>query len=96
MRNDQVIVGQDVKRLRSALGMSQQQLATMLGLSTVTVSRWEGDHSVPRGYGAIAVGMLLRLVRRIPKDQIREDLSVAATKEEVVVTLVRLLDQASV
>lgn len=36
-------------RLRRKLGLSQEQMARLLGVSFVTVNRWEGGHSAPTG-----------------------------------------------
>lgn len=37
----------DLKRIRQKLGVTQEQLAQILGASFVSVNRWEGGHSVP-------------------------------------------------
>lgn len=38
----------EFKRLREALGLTQDQLAAELGVHRVTVARWEtGEHKVP-------------------------------------------------
>lgn len=37
----------DLKRIRLKLGVTQEQLAQILGASFVSVNRWEGGHSVP-------------------------------------------------
>ena len=34
---------------RKKLGLSQEQMARLLGVSFVTVNRWEGGHSSPTG-----------------------------------------------
>lgn len=44
------VSGQDVKDMRLALGLSQDDLAGMLGVKQPTIARWEqGERSVPRG-----------------------------------------------
>src|SRR5581483_3689796 len=35
--------------IRKKLGLSQEQTARLLGVSFVTVNRWEGGHSSPAG-----------------------------------------------
>ena len=35
--------------IRSKLGMSQEQMARLLGVSFASVNRWEGGHSSPTG-----------------------------------------------
>ena len=42
-------IGQVLKRLRSKLDFSQEQLAAKLGVSFATVNRWENEHVTPRG-----------------------------------------------
>lgn len=37
----------DIKILREALGLSQEQLARHLGVSFMTISRWERGHAKP-------------------------------------------------
>lgn len=37
----------EIKTLREALGLSQEQLARHLGVSFMTISRWERGHSKP-------------------------------------------------
>jgi transcriptional regulator with XRE-family HTH domain len=38
-----------VGRIRNALGLSQEQMARLLGVSFASVNRWEGGHSAPTG-----------------------------------------------
>ena len=38
-----------LKRLRNALGLSQLQLAEILGIDPKCISRYETEHLVPRG-----------------------------------------------
>lgn len=35
--------------IRKKLGLSQEQMARLIGVSFVTVNRWEGGHSSPTG-----------------------------------------------
>ena len=35
--------------IRKALGLSQEQMARLLGVSFASVNRWEGGHSAPTG-----------------------------------------------
>jgi DNA-binding transcriptional regulator YiaG len=43
--NGHAKVSPRVRDIRKKLGLTQQQFATYLGLSTVSVSRWEHDHT---------------------------------------------------
>lgn len=38
-----------LKAVRNRLGLSQEQMARLLGVSFVSVNRWEGGHSSPAG-----------------------------------------------
>ena len=49
----------DIKRLRGALGMTQEEIARALGVSWITVSRWERGVSQP---SSLAFQQLQRLV----------------------------------
>ena len=40
--------GPDIKKLRLELGRSQKQLADLLGVSVITVCRWETAGKIPR------------------------------------------------
>lgn len=49
-----------VRRLRKRLGLTQEEFAHRLGVSWVTVSRWEQGHSAPRGLSEKALDALSR------------------------------------
>jgi DNA-binding transcriptional regulator YiaG len=52
--------GRELKRRRTRLGYSQPQFAAVLGVSEMTVSRWErGVHRIPR-----AVALLIRQMKK--------------------------------
>ena len=40
---------QHLTTIRKKLGLSQEQMARLLGVSFTTVNRWEGGHSSPTG-----------------------------------------------
>lgn len=46
-----ILVGERLRQLRTRLGLSQEALAQLLGVSFTTVNRWESDRQVsgPRG-----------------------------------------------
>ena len=55
------MTGQTLKRHRIRLGHSQQELAAMLGVDPMTVSRWErGVHRIPVAVAHLVTGLLPR------------------------------------
>ena len=40
-------IGTNIKRLRLAKGMTQEQLASLLSVSTAAVSKWEARNTYP-------------------------------------------------
>ena len=51
------------REIRRAAGISQARLAAELGVSTVTVCRWEGGSRRPRGPMLLAYVTLLEQIR---------------------------------
>lgn len=51
--------GQNIRAIRKARGMTQEQLARSVGVTTPTVSRWESGQVVPRDDHKIAVAQSL-------------------------------------
>ena len=54
----------DIKKLRKSLKMSQEQLAGELGVSTMTIRRWEADVNKP---SRLALRQLERLKKKVGK-----------------------------
>jgi transcriptional regulator with XRE-family HTH domain len=52
------------RRLRTATGLSQAEVAAVIGVSSFAVSRWESGDRRPRGAPAIAYARLLRDLAR--------------------------------
>lgn len=50
-------------KLRDKLGLTQQEFATLLGLSTVSVSRWEHGHTKPTDASRALIGLLERALK---------------------------------
>jgi transcriptional regulator with XRE-family HTH domain len=48
------------RRIRQAAGLSQAELAAVVGVSPVAISRWEAGDRRPHGAAAIAYARLLR------------------------------------
>jgi DNA-binding transcriptional regulator YiaG len=53
-----------IKRLRARLGLTQVQLATLLGVTGPAVAQWETGTSEPRGSNRAALVALRKLGRR--------------------------------
>ena len=51
-----------VRRLRKKLGLTQEAFAHRLGVTWVSVSRWENGHSTPRGLSAQSLDALAKRV----------------------------------
>ena len=53
--------GAQLKAMRGLFGLSQESLAYELGVSVMTVSRWErGLHRIPKAIGKALVAMELK------------------------------------
>jgi putative zinc finger/helix-turn-helix YgiT family protein len=57
-----LLAGDEIRRLRERLALTQGQLAELLRLGVNTISRWESGRNVQ----AAAMDVLLRLVRDVP------------------------------
>ncbi len=53
-----------IKRLRAGLGVTQAQLAALIGVTGPAVAQWEGGTSEPRGRNRAALVALKKLGRR--------------------------------
>ncbi len=51
-----------IRRIRKALNLSQEKLAHLLGVTWITIQRWESDASGPTG---MALRILLLLEQRM-------------------------------
>lgn len=54
-----------VLEVRKRLDVTQQEFATLLGLSTVSVSRWERDHTQPTESSEALLILLERALGRV-------------------------------
>ena len=57
-------IGERIRALRQALGLTQEQLATRLGVSFPTVNRWENNHAKP---SPLAMEKIEALAKRLIK-----------------------------
>jgi hypothetical protein len=60
----------EVKKLRSDLGLSQQAFASLLGLSFVSINKWENDASAPTGLSAVLLELLQNALRRHGRERV--------------------------
>jgi len=52
------------RRIRQAAGLSQAEVAAVLGVAQTTVASWETGRRVPRGPAAVRYGRLLEELAR--------------------------------
>ena len=50
--------GQKIRKIRKAFGMTQEEFAAKIGVSFVTLNRWENHHNTP---SSLAIHQLERL-----------------------------------
>lgn len=80
--------------LRSRLGLTQQDFAAALGLSTVTVSRLEHEHTRPTAASRALLGLLERAVSKHGPPHVADEVRKLAGVDETnrLVALVHLGD----
>lgn len=85
---------QEVKQIRTALGLSQQAFASLLGLSFVSVNKWENGGSAPTGLSAVLLELLKNAVRRRGAVQVVAKLRPLGGAPVEVIRLLTRLEQA--
>lgn len=58
------VTPREVKQLRTSTGLSQQAFANVLGLSFVSINKWENEASSPTGLSAVLLELLRSALRR--------------------------------
>lgn len=87
----QLVTSREVKKLRTAFGLSQQAFASLLGLSFVSINKWENDASAPTGLSAVLLELLKNALRRHGPQRVLEALRpVGGVPIDVVRTLTTL------
>jgi len=61
-----VVDARSIRSLRQSLGLSQQAFASLLGLSFVSVNKWENGGSTPTGLSAVLLQLLESALRSHP------------------------------
>lgn len=62
------MTGAEIKEIRQALGLTQEQLARELGVSFTTVSRWEQNHTQPSPLALEKLQMMRRQIGSRPPE----------------------------
>ena len=73
-----VITGEKIKELRKKLGLTQEELARLLGVGFSTVNRWENNKATPTGQSLVTLNKLKELVEEAEEG---EDLDLEDLKE---------------
>lgn len=63
-----------IKRVRDAIGLSQQALSNLIGVTVVTVNRWENGEASPRGPAGLVIECLEKIVATDKVGELREEL----------------------
>lgn len=63
-----------IKTLRQSLNMTQQEFASLLGLSFVSINRWEQGHSAPTGLSLVLLQLLQGALARVQAQDLVRDL----------------------
>lgn len=80
-----------VRQIRAQLGLTQQAFASLLGLSFVSVNKWENGGSSPTGLSAVLLQLLESALRTHPPSVILHRLrSTGGTPLEIIRSLVAL------
>jgi putative transcriptional regulator len=56
--------GEQIRALRQDLGLTQGELALILGAHQITVSKWERGHTAPRGLQRELLALLEEVARQ--------------------------------
>ncbi len=67
------MTGREIRELRKKLGLTQEELARLLGVGFTTVNRWENEKVQPRGQ---ALRMLEKLKELVEEAESREDINI--------------------
>jgi transcriptional regulator with XRE-family HTH domain len=79
-----------IKSLRKSLGLTQQAFANLLGLSFVSINKWENDASAPTGLSEVMLYLLAAALRVNSPRRVVADLLVCNGKP---IDVIRMLTQ---
>ncbi|MFZ5476670.1 MAG: helix-turn-helix domain-containing protein [Myxococcota bacterium] len=81
----------EIRALRNRLELTQQAFASLLGLSFVSVNRWEQGHSTPTGLSLVLLQLVANaLDRSSPAEVARQLREVGPDPLAIIRTLVHL------
>jgi DNA-binding transcriptional regulator YiaG len=63
-----------IRSLRKSLGLTQQAFADMLGLSFVSINKWENSASAPTGLSEVMLELLNSVLSRHPAELVLANL----------------------
>jgi transcriptional regulator with XRE-family HTH domain len=72
VRIEQPVIGQLIRELRQTLKLTQEKLATQLGVSFPTINRWENGHATPSPLALRQIETLLNQLAESPDGALRE------------------------
>lgn len=80
-----------MKQLRGQFGLSQEAFAGLLGLSFVSINKWENDASSPTGLSAVLLALLKSALKLHGPERVGRELRpLAGVPLEVIRTLAAL------
>jgi transcriptional regulator with XRE-family HTH domain len=75
--------GEEIKRARLSLGLSQEELAQLFGTTGNTVARWERDESTPAYPGILRLAFEALQVRKLSHEDDELKQLIAETSERI-------------
>lgn len=81
-----------IRKIRKGLGLTQAELAQLLGVHSITVSKWELGAATPNSY---QIGLLTEFSKAVQKDHISDALKTTLITAGVIAALYLLLKAAN-
>lgn len=81
----------EIRRIRKGLGLTQTELAQLLGVHSITVSKWELGTATPTSY---QIGLLSEFGKAVMKDEVSDWLKTTLVTAGVITALYLLLQAA--
>jgi len=74
------MTGKEIKELRQKLGLTQEEMAKLLGVGYTTINRWENGKVQPRGQ---ALKILEKLKELVDEVESRDDVDIKDIKKVI-------------